>query len=375
MRAIAITPGQRGARIVTRPEPQLDSPTEVKLRVVRVGICGTDREEISGGRADAPAGAAELVIGHEMMGQVVETGKSVARVRPGDFAVFTVRRPCGHCANCAMQRNDMCQSGDYRERGIRGLDGYQAEFVVDEEIYITRVPAELAPLGVLLEPLSIVEKAIAESLALQRRRDPEASVTPAWFSGRKCLVAGLGPVGLLAAMALALRGGEVYGLDVLDAGSVRAQWLTTLGGHYVDGRKAPVGQGKLKQSMCLVLDASGFAALEFNLLDALAPNGIYTLTGIPGGDTQLEIPGAALIRQMVLANQLMFGSVNAARGHFQMASDDLGLAQQRWGKLIATLITHRLTPQDFVASAGQRPPADAIKQVVDWDAAGKTQTS
>lgn len=369
MQAIAITPGKAGARLVTRPEPQLAAPTQVKLRVVRVGICGTDREEISGGRADAPAGASELVIGHEMMGQVVEVGKAVQRVKAGDYAVFTVRRPCGHCANCAMQRNDMCQSGDYRERGIRGLDGYQAAFVVDEEIYVTRVPAELAEIGVLLEPLSIVEKAIEESLAIAGLRDPEAAVTPAWFSGRKCLVAGLGPVGLLAAMALALRGGEVYGLDVLDSSSVRPQWLATLGGHYVDGRTSPVGKGDLQRSIGLVVDASGFAALEFNLLEALAPNGIYALTGIPGGDKQLAIPGAALIRQMVLANQLMFGSVNAARGHFQIAMDDLGRARQRWGKLVASLITHRLTPDAFAASAGQRPPADAIKQVVEWPAA------
>ena len=111
---------------------------EIKIRIIRVGICGTDREEVSGGRADAPQGQKELVIGHEMFGQVAGVGSSVTRVKPGDYAVFTVRRGCGECASCIMNRADMCQTGKYRERGIRGLDGYQIEFVVDQEKYVVR---------------------------------------------------------------------------------------------------------------------------------------------------------------------------------------------------------------------------------------------
>ncbi len=360
MKAIAITPGKAGARLVTRPEPQLTADSQVKLQVVRVGICGTDREEIGGGRADAPAGASELVIGHEMMGKVAAVGKAVTRVKPGDYAVFTVRRGCGACANCAMQRADMCQTGNYTERGIRGRDGYQTEFVVDEEIFVTRVPAELAGVGVLLEPLSIVEKAIDEALRLQRTRDPEAGATPAWYHGRRALVAGLGPVGLLAALVLRLRGCEVFGLDIVDAASARPQWLAAIGGQYINGRGGAPPQG-----MNLVLDASGFAALEFKLLDALAPNGMYVLTGIPGGDQPLQVPGAELLRRLVLVNQVMAGSVNAARGHFQMAVDDLAVARLRWGTHVAGLVTHHHTPEQFIA-APNHPADGAIKEVVEW---------
>ena len=141
MKAIAIVPGTPGSRLVDRPEPSITAPDEVKMRVIRVGICGTDREEVSGGRAQAPDGQKELVIGHEMFGQVTDIGSSVTRVKAGDYAVFTVRRGCGACASCLMDRADMCQSGNYRERGIRGLDGYQTEFVVDREKYIVHVPA------------------------------------------------------------------------------------------------------------------------------------------------------------------------------------------------------------------------------------------
>jgi threonine dehydrogenase-like Zn-dependent dehydrogenase len=366
LKAIAIVPGTAGAHLVERPEPAIAAPDEIKIRIIRVGICGTDREEVSGGRAQAPDGQKELVIGHEMFGQVVGVGSSVTRVKAGDHAVFTVRRGCGACPSCLMNRSDMCQTGKYRERGIRGLDGYQTEYAVDKEQYIVLVPAELEPVGVLMEPLSVVEKAIDESLRVQTLRRPDAATTPDWFHGRRCLVAGLGPVGLLAAMVLRLRGGEIYGLDVVDASSARPQWLAAVGGHYIDGREVPADQVEKKiGGMDFILDATGIAELEFNLLDALALNGIYALTGIPGGDRPLRISGAELIRQLVLDNQVMLGSVNAARGHFQMAADDLAQAQLRWGGQIATLITHRYSPEQF-AGLTDRHPSDAIKEVIEW---------
>ena len=366
MKAIAIVPGTAGSRLVERPEPSIVKQDEIKVRMIRVGICGTDREEVSGGRAQAPDGQTELVIGHEMFGQVAEVGSSVYRVKPGDYAVFTVRRGCGECACCLMNRADMCQTGKYRERGIRGLDGYQTEFAVDQEQYIVRVPNELEPVGVLMEPLSVVEKAIDEALRVQIVRCPDAATTPDWFHGRRCLVAGLGPVGLLAAMVLRLRGGEVYGLDVVDANTARPKWLSGIGGTYIDGREVPADQVEQKVgAMDLVLDASGIAELEFNLLDALALNGMYVLTGIPGGDRPLQIPGAELVRQMVLDNQVMLGSVNAARGHFQMAADDLAQAHLRWGSLIAGLITHRYSLDQFAGLMDHHQP-DAIKEVIEW---------
>jgi glucose 1-dehydrogenase len=277
-----------------------------------------------------------------------------------------VRRGCGECACCLMNRADMCQTGKYRERGIRGLDGYQTEYAVDLEQYVVRVPNELEAVGVLMEPLSIVEKAIDEALRVQTVRCPDSATTPGWFHGRRCLVAGLGPVGLLAAMVLRLRGGEVYGLDVVDANTARPKWLGGIGGCYVDGREVPADQVEKKiGAMDLILDASGIAELEFNLLDALALNGMYVLTGIPGGDRPLQIPGAELVRQLVLDNQVMIGSVNAARGHFQMAADDLAQAHLRWGAQVAGLITNRYKWDQFSGMIDQHQP-DAIKQVIEW---------
>lgn len=369
MRAIAIVPGSVGARLIDRPEPAIGAPDQVKVKTLRVGICGTDREEVRGGRSRAPADNHELVIGHEMFGKVVETGPAVKRVKPGDFAVFTVRRGCGQCAPCQMGRSDMCQTGKFRERGIDALDGYQTEFIVDQEQYALRVPPELETVGVLMEPVSVVEKAIDEALRLQTRRDPQAAITPAWLAGRPCLVAGLGPIGLLGALVLRLRGGNIYGLDVVDAASSRVRWLAAIGGHYIDGRRvAPHQVEQHVGLMDLILDASGVAKLEFNLLDALAPNGIYVLTGIPEDGHPLQIPGAELISRLVLNNLLMVGSVNAAYGHFQMGVDDLRNAQLRWPGHVASLITNRFPPEKFPEFAPERRP-EAIKEVVEWDGA------
>jgi threonine dehydrogenase-like Zn-dependent dehydrogenase len=367
MKALALVPGTDNVRLVNRSEPAISGPHDVKLRVLRVGICGTDREEASGGRARSPAGSNDLVIGHEMFGQVAAVGDAVTRVKPGDYAVLTVRRGCGKCAPCEMNRPDMCRTGEYLERGIWGLDGYQTEYVVDRELYVVRVPSELEAVGVLCEPLSVAEKAIDEAVHLQFARLPDASSTTQWLYHRPCMVAGMGPIGLLAAMALRLRGAEVYGLDIVDAGSQRPQWLVDIGGEYVDGRQVPADRvDKELGEMDLILEATGVPSLAFNLLDALAPDGVYVLTGIPGGDRPLQIPGAELMRQLVLDNQAMVGSVNAARDHFQMAVEDLTRAQQRWGDHVARLITHRYPYTDFETAIGKHP-SDAIKMVIEWE--------
>ena len=159
----------------------------------------------------------------------------------GDLAVFTVRRGCGDCLPCAMNRSDMCLTGGYKERGIWGLDGYQTELVVDSERYVVRVPTLLESTGVLTEPLSVAEKAIDEAVRIQSTRLPESAARPYWLHGRRCLVAGLGPIGLLGAMALRLRGAEVYGLDIVDEASTRPAWLRSVGGIYVDARATRPG--------------------------------------------------------------------------------------------------------------------------------------
>jgi threonine dehydrogenase-like Zn-dependent dehydrogenase len=265
-----------------------------------------------------------------------------------------------------MGRSDVCASGEYRERGIWGLDGYQAEYAVDSEEYLVRVPREIAAVGVLTEPLSVAEKAIDEAVRLQSARLPAAAARPDWLHGRRCLVAGLGPIGLLAALVLALRGAEVYGIDIVDPASARPQWLARIGASYIDGRNVkPADVPRAVGGMELIFEATGVASLEFDLLDALTANGIYVLTGIPGGDRPVQLEAAELVRRLVLGNQLMAGSVNASRGHFQMAVDDLAHAALRWGAHVGGLITDRRPFTEFREVLSRHGPEE-IKVALEW---------
>jgi glucose 1-dehydrogenase len=277
-------------------------------------------------------------------------------------------RGCGQCRPCGMNRSDMCRTGLYAERGIWGLDGYQTELVVDREPFIVRVAPELEAVGVLAEPFSVAQKALSEAVHLQLTRLPDMATSLDWLSGKRCLVAGLGPIGLLAALSLRLRGAEVWGLDIVDADTARPRWLTLIGGHYIDGRQlTPNRPIDRTGTFDVIVEATGIARLEFDLLDALAMDGVYALTGIAGGDRPLNVDGSKIMRRLVLRNQVLVGSVNASRDHFQRAVDDLALAETRWPHRIVDLITHRHRYSDFDA-AFQHHGADEIKVVLEWAA-------
>jgi glucose 1-dehydrogenase len=351
---------------VERPEPNIVSADDVKLHVLEVGICGTDREEAAGRRAKAPSGQEELIIGHEMIGRIVEVGPGVATVRPGDYAVLTVRRGCGHCPACAVSRSDMCYTGEYADRGITRQDGYHAEYVADSERYVVKVPPEIVSIGVLCEPMSIAQKAIDEALLIQTSRLPDVDSQKDWLTGRRALVAGLGPVGLLTAFALRLRGVDVLGLDVIDADSERAKLLVECGGTYVDGRQErPDMLDDQFGQIDLIVEAAGVAHLEFDLLGALGRNGVYVIVGIPNGDRMINIDGAAIVRSLVLGNQVMLGSVNASRQHFDLAIRDLTEISQRWRGVLERMITHRL-PYTGFEDALKTHPANEIKTALEW---------
>lgn len=364
MKAIAIEPGTKNISLVERPEPQIQSPNEIKLKILQVGICGTDREEAAGGRADAAPGQKELVIGHEDFGQVIEVGSAVQKVSAGDYAMFTVRRPCEQCI-CGGH-SDMCPTGNYTERGIKGRDGYQTEYVVDTEQYIIRIPQEISHIGVLAEPMSVSEKAINEALRIQCARIPYAK-QESWLSGRQVLVAGLGPIGLLAAFILRLRGAEVLGVDIVDEETVRPRILASIGGKYVDGRKVPTTSlDEAFGQIDLIFEATGVPRLEFELIDALGINGIYVMTGIPAGERPLNIVGAPLLQQMVLKNQVMLGSVNASVEDFEKGIAELEQANKKYPEAIRQMITERYPVEKFREALLSHHNADEIKCVIDW---------
>src|SRR5207244_2166264 len=172
MRAVAIFPDEKIVKVIdNHPEPKLELDTDVLLRIVDVGVCGTDREICRFDYGTPPAGSPYLVIGHESLGQVVRTGSAVTRVKPGDFVVTMVRRPCPHvsCRACRAGRQDFCFTGDFTERGIKGRHGFMTEQVVGDQRYMHVVHPNLREIGVLVEPLTIAEKALIQIWDEQER--------------------------------------------------------------------------------------------------------------------------------------------------------------------------------------------------------------
>lgn len=367
MKAISIVPGTKTINLHDWPEPEITSPDSIKVKVLKVGICGTDREETSGGRADAPQGEKELIIGHEMVCKVVAIGQGVRHVQVGDYGVFTVRRGCNHCIACNQGFYDMCYTGDYKERGIKSLHGFQSQYVVDKEKYFIKIPSSLKELGVLTEPTTVVEKAIDECCKIQLSRLPSYKDKKEWLSGKSALIAGLGPIGLLGAMILRLNHCNVIGIDIVDENSSRPKILQELGGTYINAKTTSLDSLKVKHPQIdLILEAAGIPKLDFELFSVLGSNGIYVLTGVPAEGAALAVNGAHIMKQLVLKNQVLFGSVNAGISHFEMAVKDLEKANSTWPSVIPRIISHKI-PFSKAKEVLSTHTSDEIKVVIDWE--------
>lgn len=361
MKAIAIVPHTKTVQLIDREDPKIETPTQVKVRVLQVGICGTDREEVSGGRADAPPGEKMLIIGHEVLGEVVQVGEAVKSIKPKDLVVIMVRRPCSECEMCKKGCADMCETGNYTERGIKQRHGFHQEFVIDEEKYMIWVPQALLGTAVLTEPTTVVEKAIDHASRLQVARQPLDPDPKKWLQGKKVLVAGLGPIGLLAAMVLRLRGANVVGMDIVEPHTPRARILEAMGGKYIAAKEV----NARGQTFDLILEAAGIPKLDFQLPQFLATNGVYVLTGVAGDGPALSVDAAKLMRDLVLKNQIIFGSVNAGLAHFKQAVLDLEEAEKRWRGVIQQLITSK-TPFTRFEEVLEKKKPDEIKAVIEW---------
>src|SRR5262245_25715219 len=246
MKAIAVIPQNREVQLIECDAPTITAPTQVKLRMLDVGVCGTDREICAFDYGTPPDGMQHLVIGHESLGEVVDIGPGVTRVARGELVVPMVRRPCQHehCPACRQDRQDFCFTGDFRERGIKEAHGFMTEFVVDDERYMNVVPRELRDVAVLVEPLTIAEKALTQVWQVQHRL-PWACALGANGSRAACrraVVIGAGPVGLLGAMALVNAGFDTTVYSRGASPNAKAEVVEAIGGHYVDAERTSVDE-------------------------------------------------------------------------------------------------------------------------------------
>lgn len=335
MKAIVVRPGEKDSiHMRDMPDPQM-SADHVAVKMVRVGLCGTDAEINHGLYGKAPEGEEFLILGHENLGVVADVGKNVTGFKPGDLVVATVRRPCGQCPNCDAGENDCCISGKYEERGIMRRHGFMAEYYVELPQFLNRLPPVVEPFAVLLEPMSVVEKGIDHAYLLQRRL---ASWTP-----KTAMVLGGGPVGLLGAAALRARGLRTVVVGREPPIDLRAQIAKELGAEYVSVERSTIHDVPAQVGHPdLVLEATGSARVVFDAMEVLAPNGVLCLLSVTGGATMNEEPIERINQLLVLGNQVVFGSVNANPRHFARGVEDFVTIERQWPGVMNKLLTNRI---------------------------------
>ncbi len=323
--------------------PESDGP--VLVQTLAVGICGTDIEILSGEYGWPPPGRDRLVLGHESLGQVLEapTGGDLAK---GDYVVGIVRRPDPvPCANCAVNEWDFCRNGLYTERGIKEHDGYLSERYRIQPEFVVKVDPKLGFLGVLLEPTSVVAKAWEQVDRIGGR---------AHWDPKMVVVTGAGPIGLLATMLGVQRGLEVHVFDQVAEG-LKPQLVAELGGTYHTGTiEASV------KDPDVIIECTGVSSLVLDAMKYVGTGGVVCLTGVSTGGRTIDVDEGTLNRLMVLQNEVVVGSVNANRRHYQAAADGLAKADPAW---LGKLITRRVPLESWQQALDRSP--DDVKVVIE----------
>ena len=360
MKALSIRPRTADSlSLLDVPEPQVGSQ-DVLVKVVRVGICGTDQELKQGLYGQAPPDSDRLIIGHEALGRVAEVGPEVENFAAGDYVVASVRRPCrhGHCGPCVSGENDMCVTGDYLERGINRQHGYLSEFYSEHQRWLTRIPDVIEPVGVFLEPLSIVEKAIRQTFKIQERLP---------WKVENAVVLGAGTIGLLGAMLLRMKGINTYVLDRSESGGFKSRLIADLGAQHINSRETPLSEVAVDlDPIDFVLEATGYAPLAFQAFQHLALDGVACLLGVAGGNQEISVDAMEFNNRMVLGNRLVFGSVNASLADFQSGAEHLQQITQQWPGTLERMLTRRASLDEFPAAFDRQP--DDIKVVIEMEA-------
>jgi len=348
VRALTVRPGQSNSLAAhDLPEPPLeDGP--VLVQGLEVGLCGTDIEIVAGQYGQAPPGEDLLVLGHENLGRVI-AAPAGSRLSAGDLVVGIVRRPDPvPCAACAAGEWDMCRNGRYVEHGIKGLPGFARERWRAEPDAVVRLDAGLANVGVLLEPTTIVAKAWEQIDRIGRR---------AFFDPKIAVVTGAGPVGLLAALLAVQRGLEVHVFDrVLDG--LKPELVRALGATYHSHTVPESGVAG-----DVIVECTGVPAVVVDVMTHSATDSVTCLTGVSSIGAMMSVDIGALNRSAVLNNDVVFGSVNANRRHYEAAAAALLDADRQW---LERLITRRVPLEQF-ASAFDRH-RDDVKVVLDLSA-------
>lgn len=354
MKAVAVFPSRQTVELIEHPEPHGIRSDEAKIRILEVGVCGTDRHICASVFGNPPANDPYLILGHEALGQVIEVGAQVKDLQPGDLVVPEVRRPCNDptCRSCRAGRQDFCTTMTYTERGITSMHGYMTNFAIDKARYLNVIPVHLRDVAVLIEPLTIAEKALLETWHIQQRlpwRFPEATPDRPG-QGLRAVVLGAGPIGLLGAMALLHAGFETFVYSRAPLPNPKAAIVHAIGATYISSSDVSVDQlvdtiGPID----LVYEAMDASPTAIHIVSKLHINGIFIFTSQPNPRHPTSIDASTILQHIMGYNQVILGTVNAGHDAFVAAIRDLNAFEQRWPQALRALIS------------GYHPMEDAAK--------------
>lgn len=339
MKAIAITPHvPDSARLMDVPEPVMNND-QVLVRMVRSGICGTDTEINAGAFGDAPSGCDYLILGHENFGQIERVGSSASRFKKGAFVVATVRRPCD-CLNCAGGESDMCLKDEFTERGIRRQHGFLTEYYTEHEDFLIEIPPHLREVAILIEPYSIVAKAMWQGWKIQERLI---------WQPHTALVTGAGTIGLLAALALRARGLDVVICARSKPGTLNSMLAQEAGITYVSLQETPLDQipKLLGNRIDIIFEASGNGPTAMKTLQLITTNGIVLLNSVTSAAHPVTLDADHVNMRMVLGNMLAVGVVNANRKYFELGVQAFEDFQARFPGILERMLTRRVALDEF----------------------------
>ena len=321
MKAVALT-GLRQLELMDVPPPRLEQPTDVLLRIEKVGICGSDLHYFEAGRIASRVARFPFIIGHECSATVLETGARVTRVQVGDPVAVDPAMSCYACDQCRSGRPHTCRHLKFL--GCPGeAEGCLQELLVLPEtcLYPTlgRITLEQAA---LCEPLSIGLYALRSS-----------GLGP----GAEAAILGAGPIGLSVLLSARQAGtGRVWVTDLIPERLAAAQQM---GATWSGNPKTEAVVARILEEQPLGLDAvfecAGKPETLEQALELLKPGGHLVIVGIPH-ETRVSFPIDALRRKEITIN-----NVRRQNHCVQLALDLVSAGAIR----VDPLLTHRFQPE------------------------------
>ena len=262
-----ILKGQGDMAMATLPLPQLDAD-QVLVQVAAVGVCGSDVHYYEHGRIGPYVVDHPLVLGHELSGRIAAVGSAVDPARIGQRVAVEPQRPCRKCRQCKAGRYNLCP--DIEFYATPPIDGAFAEYVTIQSDFAYDIPDSVSDeAAALIEPLSV------GLWACER-----AEIRP----GSRVLIAGAGPIGIIAAQAARAFGAtEIYISDIAED---RLAFALEHGATHALNARTDSAEGL---DVDAFIDASGAPQAVRSGIKAVAPAGRVILVGLGADDVELPV--------------------------------------------------------------------------------------